>query len=320
MALQGDLDSFALPDVLRLLAGTGKTGRLGVTCADSSGEVWLRDGEIVGGSVTSSPHATKPADLVFELLRVDGGSFAFDDGEQLVDGGERSTVTDAIAAAEALVAEWAEVEAVVPSVHAPIALAPELTGGEVTVSAEQWRLLASLRSGTTVRALADQHRVTDLEASRRVKGLVEAGLVRLDDVPTAVEPPDTFGLGGFVETQDGSGEPEGRPATDPVRDDLALLSAEDGPVVLESSDGALLPEPLPGSGTTFAGDMEAMGTVDGRSFEAVGAEAPADAAAIDSSPEPQPDDDTKHDDTEDDPDASGDGRSSLLRFLSSVKS
>ncbi len=219
MALQGDLVSFALPDVLRLLAGTGKTGRLGVTAADGAGEVWLRDGELVGGSVTSSPHASQPADLVFELLRVDGGSFAFDEGDQLVDGGERSSVTEAIDAAQALVAEWVEVETVVPSVHAGVGLTPELGGHEVTVSAEQWRLLASLRRGTTVRSIADQRQVTDLMASRWVKG------------------------------------------------------------VLESSDGALLPEPLPGSGTTFAGGLEAMGTVDGRSFEAVEADASAGSTA-----------------------------------------
>lgn len=42
MALQGDLDSFALPDVLRLLSTTTKGGRLAVASRIGSGEVWLR--------------------------------------------------------------------------------------------------------------------------------------------------------------------------------------------------------------------------------------------------------------------------------------
>lgn len=278
MALQGDLDSFALPDVLRLLAGTGKTGRLAVTAADRAGEVWLHDGDVVGGSVSSAPHAEQAADLVFELLRVEGGSFAFEDGELLVDGGDRTGVDDAIADAEALVVEWTEVETVVPSVHAPVALAAELPGEEITVSAESWRLLASLRPASTVRSLGDQFLLTDLVASRTVKALVEEGLVELGEAPAPVEPSDTFGLGGFVETDD---DPDAElPPVEVLRDDLAILSAEDGPVVLESSDDALLPEPLPGEGTSFEGDLGMLGSVDGRSFESIEAEAAASAPAL----------------------------------------
>lgn len=277
MALQGDLDSFALPDVLRLLAGTGKTGRLAVSAADRAGEVWLHDGDVVGGSVTSAPHAERAADLIFELLRVEGGSFDFEDGEQLVDGGDRTAVDEAITDAEALVVEWTEVEAVVPSVHVPVALAAELAGDDVTLSAERWRLLASLRPASTVRTLGDQFQLTDLVASRTVKALVEDGLVVLGEVPARVEPVDTFGLGGFVESDDVvDADPT---AIEAGRDDLAILSAEDGPVVLETSDDALLPEPLPGEGTSFEGDLGVLGTVDGRSFEAIEAEAAAEAPA-----------------------------------------
>lgn len=302
MALQGDLDSFALPDVLRLLAGTGKTGRLGVTAAPGTGEVWLLDGSLVGGSVSSAPHATSPSDLVFELLRFDGGAFVFDDGEQLVGAGDHAPVEDAIVDAEALLAEWTEIETVVPSVGHWVTLAAELPGDEVTVSAADWRLLALLAPGSTVRTLGDRLEVTDLVASRQVKALVEAGLVDLAEEPPAGAPiaaedrtpvldevptdeldedddADDFGEAGELDEVDAI---DLGGATPIARDDLAILSAEDGPVVLETSDDALLPEPLPGEGTSFVGEVDGLGSVDGRAVEvpeAVVADEPEAAAA-----------------------------------------
>ena len=260
MALQGDLSSFALPDVLRLLAGTAKTGRLGVSANHGSGEVWLCEGDLVGGSVTTSQHAKRAADVVFELLRFDEGSFLFDDGEEAQEPGEPSGVDEAISAAQALLVEWTEVEAVVPSMNSWVSLVTELDGTEVTVTAPQWKLLAALGGGATVRALGNRFEITDLKISRRVKGLVEAGLVELGD------PVDEHEDARFADVGAES-------VAHALAGDLALLSAEAGPVVMESHEDALLPEPLPGEGTTFAGDIDALGTVDGRSFESIEAEA-----------------------------------------------
>ncbi|CAN5641704.1 hypothetical protein BH10ACT1_BH10ACT1_24380 [soil metagenome] len=288
MALQGDLSSFALPDVLRLLAATAKTGRLAVDGGRSTGEVWVRDGNLVGGSVTTAPHASKAADLVFELLRFDGGSFVFDDADQLVDAGEPASVETAILAAEELAAEWAAVEQIVPSMQSVVRFAPEVSGDEVVVTSKQWKVLAALGAGRTVEELGGHFEQTDLAVSRRIKALVEAHLVELGEPePAAEEAPST----DAVEDPSTVFEDEAPAEADAVPDDgmsvneayardLALLSAEDGPVVLESRDDAHLPEPLPGEGTSFVGDLGTMGTVDGRSFEAIEAEAAAAAPAL----------------------------------------
>ena len=50
MALQGTLDTFALPDVLRLLASTRKTGRLRITADRGSGSIWLDGGSVVAAN------------------------------------------------------------------------------------------------------------------------------------------------------------------------------------------------------------------------------------------------------------------------------
>jgi hypothetical protein len=258
VALQGDLQSFPLPDVLRLLAGTGKTGRLGVSADSGGGDVWLQSGQVVGGSVSSAPHAGTPADVLFELLRLDGGSFEFEDDAAPDQAGDPASVDEAIEAAQAQLDEWHEVEAVVPSVHSWVGLKPELDGDQTTVTADQWRALAALGGGASVRDLGNRFSLTDLAASRQVKDLVESGLVELGEARDTPTPP---------------------PPAAPT-DDLAVLRADDGPVVLESRDDALLPEPLPSESTSFAGELDDLsGSVDGRAGENAEADIEADIEA-----------------------------------------
>lgn len=258
MALQGDLHSFALADVLRLLAGTTKTGRLDVAGDAGNGEVWFDHGDLVGGEVTTSPHASRSADVVFEMLRFENGTFRFDEGEVPPDTVERSDVDDAIAAAEDLVVRWADVESVVPSVHTWLTLAEQVDADTITVSGDQWRLLAAVAAGTTPRRLGDRFEMTDLEGCTLVKELVELGLV---EVGETVEPAP-----GYEAEAAAPAEPEDT-------DDVFHLTAEDGPVVLETRDDALLPEPLPGEGTSFVGELESLGTVDGHSYNSPGPDA-----------------------------------------------
>lgn len=276
MALQGDLASFALPDVLRLLAGTAKSGRLAVTGSPHVGEVWLREGRIAGGTVTSRASATTPAEIVFELLQFDGGSFLFDDGDQLVEDGDTTEVEAALGEAETLQAEWQEVGQVVPSLDHWVSIAPELGDDEVTIDGERWKLLAAVAGGAPVHAVADQFSIGDLEASKRVKALVEGGLVaigepRSDAAPvdewtdSAAEPAEPAEVSAFDNADLTDHSSEG---------DLVHLSAEEGPVVLESSEDALLPEPLPGEGTSFSSDDDASYQVD-----ALDASSPATDAA-----------------------------------------
>jgi hypothetical protein len=280
VALQGDLMSFALPDVLRLLAGTGKSGCLEVTGPSRSGEVWLGEGAIVAGVVSDAPHAERPADVVFELLRLERGAFVFDDGAELLDEhrGEAVDVEDALAEAQALVDRWVEIEAVVPSMEAWLSLAPELPGEEVVIGAQQWRALAAVGSGGSVRDLADALSLTDLDASALAKDLIDAELMALR--PSHAYAGPTVELDSFDDFEvdgelDDAYEPE---ETDPVAE-LESLAVEDRPVVMEDRDDALLPEPLPGEGVSYEGDTIEVGAVDGRTPTAESAlDEPGDGA------------------------------------------
>jgi hypothetical protein len=271
VALQGDLKSFALPEVLRLLSATEKSGRLEVGAPSGGGELLFGQGGILAGAVSTAPSAVEPAEIVFELLRLEGGSFAFDEGEQA--DGPTTAVEDAIRAAEELVVEWAEVETVVPSMRSWLTLNPDLGVTRLEITSTSWRAIVAIGGGGSVRDLGQALELNDLAACKQVKSLVEAGLVSVSSSPVVTGPTTTtttattapsggtgidapgFELDSFEEYED-----------DPVDHDLGELSADDRAVIMEERDDALLPEPLPGEGVAYEGEL-IEGHVDGHAFD-----------------------------------------------------
>lgn len=187
MALQGTLDTFELPDVLRLLASTRKTGRLHLRGDRGEGDVWLADGQVVG--VATAGAGDDVADGLFELLRAHDGAFAFEPDEAPAAPGQPADVEPLLVAAEARLVEWREIEAVVPSVAARVVLEPELPTKDVTVDAGTWRLVATIGDGTTVGELGERLRLGEVAVSKVVRDLVALGLVAVRPPVAAVETP-----------------------------------------------------------------------------------------------------------------------------------
>src|SRR5579885_1748737 len=114
VALQGTLDTFALPDVLRLLASTKKTGRLVVRGNRGDGSLWFQDGAVVASAADRIGPSSADGEVVFELLRFAEGSFTFEADSPAPEPHKPSAVEPLLVDAEHLLAEWAEIEAVVP--------------------------------------------------------------------------------------------------------------------------------------------------------------------------------------------------------------
>lgn len=188
MALSGTIETFALPDVLRLLASTKKTGCLRLDGSRGAGAIWVDGGAIVGGEASGAPHADGAAEVLFELLRFKEGDFEFDADSAPDSADPAAEVEPTLEAAEAMLEEWKGIEAVVPTLDHWVELNPELPGDEVTVSADRWKSLVAVAGGTSVGRLGDQLSLGELPVSRSVKELVELGLVRIDEPRDDVEP------------------------------------------------------------------------------------------------------------------------------------
>lgn len=184
MALQGTIDSFAMADVLRLLAASAKSGRLIVNGDRGSASLWLADGQLVGGA-NPDPVGGDLGPVVFDILRFGSGSFIFEADALCPAPGVPAEVVVVLGVAEAALAEWHEIIKVVPSPASWITLAPELPHPEVVVDQACWASIVAVGGGTSVADLGTRLLLDELPASRLVRALVEAGFVEVGVAPTS---------------------------------------------------------------------------------------------------------------------------------------
>lgn len=239
MSLQGTLDTFSLPDVLRFLAASAKTGRLEIDGPRGAGDLWVDGGNLVAGQAGS---VAGPIDAVFELLRDGRGSFTFSADLTTSDAGAPLAVEEVLAESEARLAEWREIEAVVPSLSARVDLAAELSTNSVRVTAEQWRALVAVSQEGSVGGVGRRLDLGEFDVSKLIKGLVEQGLVEVDGA--AAIPPlaavSSIEEDSFASLADVSAQLDPEEAEAVVRQ-LAALSPEAAEAV-ERAQHAATPE------------------------------------------------------------------------------
>ncbi|HSP04707.1 MAG TPA: DUF4388 domain-containing protein [Acidimicrobiales bacterium] len=191
MALSGTLETFSLPDVLRLLSSTKKTGLLALDGDRGRGRVWVRDGAIVAADADRAVEDAVEG-VAFELLRFVDARFDFDSGAEPPAEREPRTVDEVLSEAEARLVEWREIETVVPSLDVWVHMVAELDD-ERTIAPTEWRVLAQVGTGASGHALAERLEQGEYDVCRQLRDLVEGGLVELTEAPTeaVVEAPVT---------------------------------------------------------------------------------------------------------------------------------
>ncbi|HEU5150568.1 MAG TPA: DUF4388 domain-containing protein [Iamia sp.] len=264
MALQGTLDTFALADLVRLLATTGKTGELAIDGDRGSGRLWFADGQLVGGE----PAADDLVDVVFALLRTEEGDFAFHADTAPEAPGEPESALDVLAAAEARLEEWRPVEALVPSPRVAVTLRAELAEDEVVVGRDRWRQLVAVAGGTTAADLGTALGLDEAATGFVVRDLVDAGLVEVGDeveVADEVEEPIPDPLAVVTPLTDPSADLAGPTADADAEADLAGpdlgLGADGDPAEDPFVDPAAEGDPADGEAVTTGEPTPVLGVV-----------------------------------------------------------
>ena len=198
MSLQGTLETFALPDVLVLLSSTKKDGELRVTGGRTDGQVWLEKGQIVHSSIGAAD--VMPVDAIFELLRLQEGTFVFENDSEPPKKGEAQAIDGVLADAQVRLGEWNEIAKVVPHLDAVIDMAVEAPSDEVIITRDQWSMLRRVAGGRSVNDLMVALGLSEFETCKTVKELVDSRLasIDVDAKPKAAAP---------VESSNGKAEP-----------------------------------------------------------------------------------------------------------------
>lgn len=188
MPLQGTFDVLDFSTVLELLAFRAMTGRLHVRSRSFTANLFLVDGQIVGAdqsehqaAAITGDVAQRAQEICFELIGTDRGNFEFHLGNPNGPvGGTVISVTDALDEAQRRLAEWQELQRLIPSLDVQPRLVSELDPGEVTLDREQWRILTAVDGRRNLRSIARALAMSDFEVCRAMRNLLEARVVELD--------------------------------------------------------------------------------------------------------------------------------------------
>jgi hypothetical protein len=197
VSLKGSLETFALPEVLNLLADTSKSGELCVRGSRVDGRMWFDSGAFSAFAVGDSE---KPFEAIFELLRDTGGDFEFLHGEVAPESATQADydhrdVRVEIDRAQARLAEWVDIVAVVPSLGHDVKLASVAPSDHVTVDRAQWELIVAVGNGGAVQDVLRSCQLREFEGCRAIKGLVDISLAQVSEASApavAVEPEPAY--------------------------------------------------------------------------------------------------------------------------------
>jgi hypothetical protein len=327
VSLHGTLETFALPDVLALLAATKKSGELRVVGGKTDGRVWFDAGAVVGADVG---RAVGYVDAVFELLRLDAGKFSFDADKAADAPAEPTSIEPLLAEAQARLAEWRTIEAVIPSVDHAVSLAAEIDDPHVMVTGAQWRALVGVSSSPTVSAVIDRVGTGEFDTCRTLKDLVDAGLLTVAE--RAAAPPPAPAPAPEPEAAPVAVEAEPEPEPAPVAEAPAIAvqleptASADRPKIKAlttspATEAARLEQQVPaGEADELVRQVAAMEAPAPPDPEPEAPEAEAEVAEPETAPEPEATAETPAAESESAPDAEEPiNRGLLLKFLSSVR-
>lgn len=180
VVLQGSVESFPIPDVMRFLASAGKTGRLTLQGENGLVSVCLRGDFVIvpGGELEDA------ADELFELLRVEEGPFTFDEQALPSGSAHEHPLEPSLALASTLTAEWKHVTALIPHASVRLDLGSHLPDGVISLDDHDWQLIRAVGDGTSITDLAGRLGVRVVPATRRAARMVERGLFEvIEDAP-----------------------------------------------------------------------------------------------------------------------------------------
>jgi hypothetical protein len=189
VALHGTIDSFPIVDVLQLLSGSAKTGRLELVGNRGRATLWAADGLLTAGTAQGRP-CVDPAQALWELLRYSDGSFEFHDGDLPPSPGfEPVAVGEMIERATQMQGEWLQIESRVPSLSHRVEPVAELPGSDVRLSADDWAVVVSAGRAPSVATLMEQLDFEEFEGCRRIAELVDRGLLVVEEPGYSPEVP-----------------------------------------------------------------------------------------------------------------------------------
>ncbi|MCP4662444.1 MAG: DUF4388 domain-containing protein [bacterium] len=177
MAFQGSLKELPLPDIIQLVSVSGKTGAFVLTSSEQTGEIYLRDGEMVHSQVGG----LQGEEAVYELAIWQEGQFTFKPGLETDQHTIKKSNTNLLMEAARRIDEWQVLSKRIPSTRLVPAFTNQGSSTSVSFTPHEWAVICKIDERRTIEELAAVLGLSPFEVSKLLYGLVTAGLVELKE-------------------------------------------------------------------------------------------------------------------------------------------
>lgn len=177
MAFQGSLKELPLPDIIQLVSVSGKSGVFVLTSANQTGEIFLRDGEIVHAVVGS----IQGEEAVYELAILQEGEFIFKPGVETKDRTIRKSNTNLLMEAARRIDEWQVLSKRIPSTRQIPIFTNQGSSTSVSFTPHEWAVICKIDERRSIEELAATLGMSAFEVCKLLYGLVTAGLIGLKE-------------------------------------------------------------------------------------------------------------------------------------------
>ncbi len=175
MAFQGSLAELPLPDILQLVAVSGKTGKFTIKNERDTGSIYLSKGQIVHALL--GPMAGEEA--VYELAIWTDGDFVFTPDDEEVPTTIDKSNTSLLMEAARRIDEWKVLSKRVPSTRLVPVFTEDGGGATITLSPAEWSVIRKTDERRSIEDIAHAVGTSAFETAKVVYGLITSGLLAL---------------------------------------------------------------------------------------------------------------------------------------------
>jgi hypothetical protein len=175
VAFQGSLRELPLPDVIQLVAVSGKTGAFTLRNRAENGRIFLRRGQIVHATVGT----LAGEQAVYELARWSEGDFAFSpDVESDAVSIEKSN-TNLLMEAARQIDEWKILSKKIGSTRMVPVFAPQASRVSVSFTPPEWAVITKVDERRSIEEIAAGLGLGSFDVCKVIYGLLTSGVLAL---------------------------------------------------------------------------------------------------------------------------------------------
>jgi len=175
MAFQGSLAELPLPDILQLVAVSGKTGKFTIKNERDTGKIYLSNGQIVHALLGQM----EGEEAVYELAIWTDGEFVFSPDDVEVDKTISKSNTSLLMEAARRIDEWKVLSKRVPSTRLVPVFTEDGGGATITLSPAEWSVIRKTDERRSIEDIAQAVGTSGFETAKVVYGLITSGLLAL---------------------------------------------------------------------------------------------------------------------------------------------